>query len=77
MTLDADLIQIEVDVPHDRWCASGHHAPPSFRRSGPGSLEEPIRFFQVTCKSTNGIYCEPCLVIAHWMARQQKESQGK
>lgn len=78
MILDADLTQREVDMPHDRWCASGHCAPILFRRSGPGSLEEPIKFFRVIGHGTDGIYCEPCLIVAHWMATQQKkESQGK
>jgi hypothetical protein len=77
MFLEADLIQKETDNPHNNWCASGHQAPAMFRRAGPGSPEEPIRFFEVTGHGINGIYCEPCLIIAHWAAKQQKESQGK
>lgn len=75
MFLEADLVQREVDNPCDNWCASGHRAPALFRRSGPGSAEEPIRFFHVTGHGISGIYCEPCLIIAHYMARQQKEGK--
>lgn len=73
MFLVADLIQKEIDPPCNKWCCSGHVAPPLFRRSGPESLEEPTRFFMVTGNGINGIYCEICLIIAHHRARCIKE----
>jgi len=68
----ADLTQREVDPPANNWCASGHCAPLLFRRSGPGSPEEPTKFFHVSGHGINGIYCEPCLIIARWMSKQTK-----
>jgi hypothetical protein len=75
--LDADLTQKEVDPPLEHWCASGHCAPISFRRSGPDSLEEPTKFFHVTGHGIDGIYCEPCLIIAHHMSKIQKQGLVK
>ena len=76
---DADVDEVQVDPPYNRWCASGHQAPEQFRRGGPNSPLEPTRFFMVTCKNKeiNGIYCEPCLFIAHWMAQQKKKQEGR
>lgn len=68
----ADLTQREVEPPFNKWCACGHVAPEMFRRSGPGSPEEPIRFFQVSGQGLNGIYCEPCLIIANFMSQKEK-----
>lgn len=73
MSFDANLVQKEVDAPSNNWCASGHEAPKQFRRSGPGSMEEPTKFFHVVGHGINGIFCEPCLVIAHHMAKEQKK----
>ena len=73
MFLDADLEQIEVDPPHDHWCASGHQAPTLFKREGPSSNAEPTKFFLVKGKGIQGIYCEPCLIIAHHMSNLQKK----
>lgn len=70
---NADLVQREVDPPKNRWCCSGHEAPLMFRRSGPESKEELTKFFQVSGHGINGIYCEPCLIIAHHMAREQNK----
>ena len=70
---DADLIQREVDAPSDHWCASGHVAPSLFRRTGPQGPKEPVKFFHVTGHGINGIYCELCLIVAHWVAKQKKD----
>lgn len=75
MSLDADLVQREVDPPSTHWCASGHEAPRLFRRSGPGSIEEPTKFFHVFGHGIDGVYCEPCLIIAHHVARGQKKNK--
>ena len=69
---DADFIQREVDCPSNNWCSSGHIAPDLYRRNGPDSSQETIRFFQVSGKNIEGIYCEICLVIAHWMAKKKR-----
>lgn len=69
----ADLTQTEVEAPITKWCACGHTAPEFYRRSGPDSPQEPIRFFHVIGKNINGIYCEPCLVIAHHVAKIKKQ----
>ena len=71
--IDADLTQREVEPPSNHWCASGHEAPPLFRRSGPGGKEEPTKFFHVTGHGTDGTYCEICLTVAHWMAAQRRK----
>jgi hypothetical protein len=74
---DSDIDEIEVDPPYNRWCASGHQAPELFKRGGPNSLAEPTRFFMVTCKKKEltGIYCEPCLFVAHYIASQNKTNK--
>ena len=70
----ADLTVKEVRPPHGLWCRSGHKAPPSFRRDGPLGKELPTRFFQVSsdkAPSVNGTYCEPCLIVANAMNRNE------
>lgn len=67
-----DLEFEEVEEPVNGWCASGHKAPPFFRREGPKSLELPTRFFLVKNKDIYAVYCEPCLIIANHIARQKK-----
>lgn len=75
MFLDADLIQREVAAPINNWCACGHQAPPMFKRQGANSVDEPIRFFLIQGNEINGIYCEPCLIIANWISLQNKKSK--
>jgi hypothetical protein len=70
--LDADIIQEEVDAPSNNWCCSGHYAASVFKRAGPKSNPEPTKFFKVTTKDHSGIYCEPCLIIARWLAKNKK-----
>jgi hypothetical protein len=73
--MEADVVQEEVEAPFNRWCACGHTAPETFRREGPESPATPTRFFLVTSKDIKGIYCEPCLMIANYVAKLKK--QGK
>ena len=70
-----DLITKQVEDPPGRWCSSGHIAPETFRREGPGSEWLPTRFFKVFGKAAGvaaGTYCEPCLVIANHIAEQKR-----
>jgi hypothetical protein len=73
MFLEEDFIQKEVDPPHNHWCASGHEAPPFFKRQGPDNPEEPTKFFEVSGHGIHGIYCELCLIVAHHMAKCKKQ----
>lgn len=73
---EPDITISEIDNHVGSWCDSGHKAPTLFRRTGPDSPEEPIRFFQVNIfEKINGIYCEPCLIVANHVSRLKK--QGK
>lgn len=72
---DFDASVSEVQTPFNRWCCSGHVASETFRRNGPGTPEEPTRFFLVQAGEVCSIYCEPCLVIANHIIRMKK--QGK
>jgi hypothetical protein len=67
-----DISIREVDPPEDKWCHSGHHSTGTFKRAGPNSKAEPIRFFRFTGLGRDGIYCEPCLVIMNHMVRLKK-----
>ena len=69
--LRADLTQREVPPPAGSFCRSGHVALPVFRRES-GRAEEPTRFFEVSsvaCPGINGVYCEPCLIVANAAAK--------
>jgi hypothetical protein len=72
---DAQLVFRAVDAPLTGWCSSGHRVDPKglWSREGPGGLMEPIRFFQASGKGLDGIYCEPCLVVANALARENKK----
>lgn len=74
---DIDIDIIELDNHIGGWCDSGHKAPSLFRREGPDSPELPTRFFQVHVKisAINGVYCEPCLIVANHVARLKKEGK--
>jgi hypothetical protein len=69
----ADIIIREVNPPADNWCQSGHYSTGTFKRAGPDSEPEPIRFFRFTGLGFDGVYCEPCLVIMHHMAKLKKK----
>ena len=78
MSYKAEAIFKEIDDPHDRWCDSGHEAPVTFKRAGPGSPAEPTKFFRVNVKGKDhGVFCEPCLVVANALAsKKRKELNG-
>jgi len=79
ITAKPDLTMKEVPPPHNRWCQAGHCAPDRFAREGTGSALEPTRFFQVGSKANpnvNGVYCEPCLIIANYGARKTRETRS-
>lgn len=76
MRLDtsSELVIKEVSPPDSRWCSSGHEAPEKFARAGPGTTPHPTRFFRVTSQNTshvNGTYCEPCLIVAHYLKKRK------
>lgn len=71
----ADMEVKEVEAPTTLWCKTGHAAPARFRRQGTTAPEEPTKFFKVTCSHSphvNGVYCEPCLIIANAMSSKNK-----
>jgi hypothetical protein len=62
----------EVPVPFNRYCKSGHQAPVKFARRGTQFPEEITKFFLVSSDQypeVNGVYCEPCLILANAMTR--------
>lgn len=73
MFMKADITFSEVEKPLNNWCSCGHTAPETFKREGAQGKEEPIKFFRVSNKDIDIIICEPCLIIANYMARQQKK----
>ena len=75
MFLIEDLSIKEIPAPITKYCCSGHMVPEMFRREGPDSPEEPTKFFQVTGKGINGIYCEPCLIVANYISQQKKKNK--
>ncbi len=56
------------------WCDSGHFAKGNFKID---ENDLPIRFFKIDSASVNGIYCEPCLVLANYIKNQQKKDNIK
>lgn len=74
MFFKATLTQKEVTPPENGWCDCGHRAPETFKRSGANSPKEPTKFFKLTSDNgkCNGVYCEPCLVIAHYISKKGK-----
>jgi len=75
MKLDkADMQCKQVATPPDYRCSSGHKAPATFRLGGAGTPEAPIRFFEIYKDNKSlGVFCEPCLIIANYVARQKKK----
>ncbi|NJO18690.1 MAG: hypothetical protein HC877_24080 [Thioploca sp.] len=64
----------EVKRPVDNMCANGHLCSEYYRRNGPHSPQEAMRFFSITGEGLpKGIYCEPCLVIANHLARVKEK----
>ncbi len=73
-----DITQNEIPRPIDNRCDGCENPALEFKRQGPGSEPQPTRFYKVTADSINGIYCEPCLVVAHYIAGlKRKVKQGK
>ncbi len=68
-----DISEVEVDPPFNKWCASGHVAGETYRRSGPDSPAESTRFFLVKAGEINSIFCEPCLVVANYISQLKKK----
>jgi hypothetical protein len=57
-----------------RHCSSGHIAPETFKNQDTG-LEEQTRFFYINGPGISGIYCEPCLCIANYIAGQIRKKR--
>jgi len=74
-----DIVMREVEAPDDHRCDSGHSVFGTFKRGGPASPPEPIKFFQVSTKEAGviGTYCEPCLVIANHIKRLSKRNKAE
>lgn len=70
---EADIVIKEVEPPINNWCASGHCAPALFKRKGPNSNSEKMRFFNFSGKGINAIYCEACLIVAQFMAKNKRK----
>lgn len=71
-----DFVIDEVVEPPGALCSSGHVAPKSWSKRGPGTPLEPTLFYRVVSikdSKVNGVYCEPCLMIANAMAREKKK----
>jgi CRISPR/Cas system CMR-associated protein Cmr5 small subunit len=63
----------QVETPESYVCASGHIAPKTFKIDGPEGEDKPIRFFEVSGKNIKTkVYCEVCLVIVNYLAKQMK-----
>lgn len=82
----ADFTQAQVLSPSEHRCKSctarGVKAPEAWERLGPGKGFEKTRFFRIQSTgnpSINGVYCEPCLVVARAMSdvRKYEEKQRR
>lgn len=74
----ADMIVKEIPAPIGMYCKSGHKAKELFRRGGADSPEEPTKFFQVSGGDLiDGCYCEPCIIVANYLAEQKKKMENK
>lgn len=70
----ADLVIKEVVSPPNHWCKTGHVAPSRFPREGSLKPDSPTKFFQVVSSqmpTVNGVYCEPCVIIANAVKRSE------
>lgn len=69
-----DLIIKHVNTPTEHRCSSGHTAPQNFKIDGANGQEAPTRFFEVYKNGEYlGTFCEPCLIISNYIARQSKK----
>lgn len=64
-----DLIYDEVIEHPTRWCSCGHLASELFKRDGVNATK--TRFFHVQGLGIDGIYCEPCLIVANYVAKKK------
>ena len=62
--MKCDLTIEECECP-GKICSSGHVASGMFQ-------EKPIRFFKIS-GLISGIYCEPCLIVANYIAKEGKD----
>lgn len=79
MQLRPDMTMKEVPPPQNHFCRSGHNAPDVFQRE-PKKPPQPTKFFSVASDlypHTDGVYCEPCLIVANAMARGEIEFRKK
>lgn len=70
--IKATITYKEIEPPDNRYCCTGHVAPEKFKRN-PNGEKEPTKFFHVTGdeRFPHGVYCEPCLIIANFLAKQK------
>lgn len=68
-----DISFIEIEVPENRWCSSGHVAPEYFKREGANGPDEPTKFFKVISKDIDISICEPCLIVANHIAKEKRK----
>lgn len=74
--IDADLTFRLIEAPISKWCSSGHRAADTFKRTeSDNGSEAPTRFFHVIGREIEGCYCEPCVIIATWLAAQKKKGK--
>lgn len=67
-----DLTIKEVNPPCNLWCSSGHKSAEFFCPDDPNKKDIPTRFFKIKHANVEGIYCEPCLIVANHIAAQKK-----
>lgn len=85
MLPEADLVFSEQRIPPAGMrCDSGHVASETFRRNGPDTDPEPTMWFEVSkiekvfgkrVPKDLGTYCEPCVILARYMATQKKKQE--
>lgn len=63
--MKADLTFASTPTPPGLRCSSGHVAA------------ENTRFFQVSGAGPTGTYCEPCLIVANYLAARLKNERTK
>ncbi len=73
--MKADLVYREVLPPVGNYCSSGHTAPETFPRDGEDKPAVTTKFFHVAGQNIDIVVCEPCLIVANYMAQQMKEQE--
>ncbi len=75
MIFREDLSQTEVQTPINNWCGGfngGHVAVIEWEPNGLDSGMTPTRFFHIVGHGVDVTVCEPCLIIARWIATRKK-----